>query len=127
MPTLIPQLRICGDRTVMVEFAQTISPEINDAIHGFVAALENANIPGIVECTPCYCSLGVHYDPLQIHWQVVMEQLNQLLRSQRQDWRHVGRRVEIPVVYGGDFGPDLEWVASAHGLNAQTVVALHSK
>jgi len=111
----------------MVEFAETISPEINVAIHGLAEALENAKIPGIVECTPCYCSLGVHYDPLQIQCHVVMEQLSQLLTSKRQDWRHVGRRVEIPVVYGGDFGPDLEWVASTHGLNAQNVVALHSE
>src|SRR5262249_37305926 len=99
---IAPKLRICGDRTVMVEFEQTISPAINDAIHGLAAALENANIPGLVECTPCYCSLGVHYDPLQIQCHDLMEQLSKLLSSNAQDWRHVGRRVEVPVVYGGD-------------------------
>src|SRR5262249_32664147 len=113
---IAPKLRICGDRTVMIEFEQTISPEINDAIHGLAAALENANISGIVECTPCYCSLGVHYDPLRIQCHDVMEQLSKLLSSNTQDWRHVGSRVEVPVVYGGDFGPDLEWMASTRGL-----------
>jgi inhibitor of KinA len=34
--------------------------------------------------------------------------------------------VEIPVCYGGDFGPDLESLASLHGLSADEAVALHA-
>jgi KipI family sensor histidine kinase inhibitor len=33
--------------------------------------------------------------------------------------------VEVPVCYGGEFGPDLEWVAAQHGLTAERVVELH--
>ncbi len=36
------------------------------------------------------------------------------------------RLVEIPVCYGGEFGPDLEEVAVARGLRPERVIELHS-
>ena len=32
---------------------------------------------------------------------------------------------KIPVVYGGDHGPDLEWVAEYHNLTAEEIVQFH--
>jgi KipI family sensor histidine kinase inhibitor len=37
------------------------------------------------------------------------------------------RRVEIPVQYGGDHGPDLQAVAQAHGLTPEDVIRIHSQ
>jgi inhibitor of KinA len=37
------------------------------------------------------------------------------------------RRITIPVVYGGDYGPDLGYVAKFHGLSEEQVVKLHSE
>ncbi len=37
-----------------------------------------------------------------------------------------GKRVFVPVVYGGDFGPDLAAVAQARGLSVEEVVEIHS-
>ena len=36
------------------------------------------------------------------------------------------RTVEIPVCYGGDYGPDLEFVAQHNSLTEEKVVAIHS-
>jgi KipI family sensor histidine kinase inhibitor len=36
------------------------------------------------------------------------------------------RRIEIPVIYGGSFGPDLDEVAGHCGLSPRQVVELHS-
>lgn len=120
-----PQLRPCGDRMVLVEFAPLIAPEINDAVHSLAAAVGKAGIPGIVEWTPSYCSLGIHYDPLQIAYSEIAKRVVELVSSNQPRTKRTDRRVEVPVVYGGDFGPDLEWVASAHGLDAAAIVALH--
>jgi len=122
-----PQLRACGDRMVMVEFAPMIAPEINDAVHSLAAAVENARIPGIIEWTPSYHSLGIHYNPLQIEYSDIVRRVGELVSSDQPGLRRVARRVKVPVVYGGDSGPDLEWVAIAHGLSVQAVVALHSE
>jgi len=110
---------------VMAEFAPMIAPEINDAVHRLAAAVENARIPGIVELTPSYRSLGIYYDPLQIEYSEIVQRLGELVSSDQPGLQRRARRVEVPVVYGGDFGPDLEFVASAHGLDAAAIVALH--
>jgi len=36
------------------------------------------------------------------------------------------RIVTIPVCYGGEFGPDLEYVANEHGLTIEEVIMIHS-
>lgn len=36
------------------------------------------------------------------------------------------RAVTIPVCYGGEFGPDLEYVASVHALTPDEVIAIHT-
>lgn len=39
----------------------------------------------------------------------------------------VGRTIEIPVCYGGDFGPDLENVAGINRLSQQEVISIHTE
>lgn len=122
-----PRISACGDRMVMVEFEPVIASEINDAVHTVTAAVENARIPGIVECVPSYHSLGIHFNPLQIRYSELVRRVRDILASDQPYQRRLLRRVEIPVVYGDDFGPDLKSVASARGLSVEAVVALHSE
>ena len=35
--------------------------------------------------------------------------------------------IEVPTVYGGEFGADLEYVAQTHGLTTEEVVRLHTE
>lgn len=122
-----PEVSACGDCTVMVEFEPVITPEINEAVHTLTAALEMARIPGIIECIPSYHSLGIHYNPLQIGYAEVVRRVCGIVESNQRHQRREVRRVEVPVVYGDGFGPDLESVASARGLSIEAVVALHSE
>lgn len=121
------QILACGDRMVSVEFAPVIAPEINEAVHSLAAAVENARIPGIVECIPSYRALGVHYDPLQIRYSEIVRQLNDLLSSRQISAKRIPRRLEVPVVYGDDFGPDLNSLATIHGLSGEATVTRHLK
>ena len=122
-----PEVGACGDRMVMVEFEPLLTPEINEAVHTLTVAVETARIPGIVECTPSYHSLGIQYNPLQIGYAEVVRRVREIVESDQRHQRRAVRRVEIPVVYGNDFGLDLESVARARGLNIEAVVALHSE
>jgi allophanate hydrolase subunit 1 len=98
---------------VLVEFEPVIAPEINDAVHELAAAVEMARIQGIVECIPSYCSLGIHCDPLQIGYSEIVRRVIEIVDAGRVHQRRPVRRVEVPVVYGGEFGPDLKTVAGA--------------
>ena len=110
---------------VIVEFSPQISVEINEAVHTLTAAVENAGVSGVVECTPSYASIGVYYNPLQIEYSEIVRRLGEIVSANQVTTKRTARRVEIPVVYGGDFGPDLESVAGAHHLSPEAVVGLH--
>src|SRR5262245_33835675 len=121
-----PEVRACGDCTVMVEFEPVIAPEINEAVHTVAAAVSAAGIPGIIECVPSYHSLGIHYNPLQIGYAELVRRVCEIVESGQRRPRRPIHRVEVPVLYGDDFGPDLKAVANSRGLSTETVVALHS-
>ncbi len=57
----------------------------------------------------------------------MIDELKEYLASVVLNEDRKGRLVRIPVVYGGDFGPDLEKVAKYHRLTVEEVIALHSK
>ncbi len=54
-----------------------------------------------------------------------------LLEDIRKEWPHVapatliGRVIDVPVTYGGQHGPDLQFVASRAGLTLEDAAALH--
>lgn len=116
----------CGDRMVLVEFANEISPEVHREVYRLFRLGTDARIAGIVEWVPSYRSLGVIYDPLQVSSSQVIEQLKQLRASEAQLPQGAERHLEVPVAYGGEFGPDLSFVAEFHGFTAEQVVSLHS-
>lgn len=75
------------------------------------------------------------YDPVKISYQhncdnlpydFVCSQLQQLLAELKDDKTITPRLVEIPVCYGGEFGPDLEYVAAFNGLTTEEVIHIHS-
>ena len=70
---------------------------------------------------PSYHSLGIHYNPLQIEYSELVRRVGELVSSSQPIAKRLVRCVEVPVAYGGGFGPDLEWVASARGLSAEAV------
>jgi inhibitor of KinA len=124
---MITQYQPCGDKMLLVEFAREISPETHAAVHRLALLLEQANIEGVTEWLPSYCSLGVIYDPLKLSYAALVEQLRQLQAvSAEGSSERVSRRVEIPVAYGGELGPDLAFVAEYHGLSCDEVIALHT-
>jgi inhibitor of KinA len=91
--------------------------------------LAESGLPGLLECVPGFTSLTIHYDPVQLPpsaegW--LDSSLPHLLAGLDESAGDDGRLVEIPVCYGGELGPDLEAVATLHGLTADEVVALHA-
>lgn len=116
----------CGDSAVTVEFGDKIDEEINSAVHAFAAAVESLGCPAIREAVPTYRSAAVHYLP----WLLDFQQIKALLAPLAQQAGGQAAReepvVEIPTLYGGEHGPDLEEVAAHCGLTPDQVIARHS-
>lgn len=119
--------RIAGDCGLLVEYGDGISPEANTKVRAMAAILANSPPAGMRECIPTYRSLLVVYDPAVADPAGLIERLEAL----EERWRTIDipepATVDIPVCYGGDFGPDIDVVAAHNGLDAEDVIRIHSQ
>jgi KipI family sensor histidine kinase inhibitor len=122
-----PKIRLMGDRALLVELGDGISPRINQKVCALYTGLAAQCIEGIKDLVPSYRSLMVVYDPLVIALDSLQSQLNETWSTLDDDRLAEPRTVEIPVVYGEQYGPDLEWVADYHKMSLQEVIRLHTQ
>jgi inhibitor of KinA len=85
-------------------------------------------LPGLRETVPAYTTLTVFYDPACAYEQVAAELRAALAASEAAPAapESLPEIVEIPVCYGGEYGPDLAAVAAHTELSASEVVARHA-
>ena len=121
-----PIIKISSDTSLTIEFGSEISYEINSRIRAFDKALAAQEIEGIVETVPTYCSLTIHYEPELIRYNDLRAKLETLLAGSYEGQSGPAAVVEIPVLYGGEYGLDLDYVAEHNGLTAKQVIDLHS-
>lgn len=120
-PLIAPE----GDCAVRVQFGETIDPTINSRVHGFCRAVEKAAIEGVVEWVPAYAVATVYYRPEVIGGADLIERLAGLA-SHAEAESQAASLIEIPVLYGGEWGPDLPALADRAGLSESDVIARHS-
>ena len=116
-----------GDCAVSVEFGQEISLEINHKVMALKMVLEQKPIRGIVELIPTYCSLLIQYDPMDLRYGQLRDRLEALVTQLDEVEMPPKQVVEIPVAYGGEYGPDLGEVARVHNISEDEVIKLHSE
>ena len=122
-----PVYRLAGDTGLSVEFGEAIDPDINKKVRTMAAAVKNRKPDGIIEIIPTYRSLLFIYDPVRIkpkHLMALIEDLESTIDT-------VGEKdvplIEIPVCYGGEFGPDMDNVKASSNLDSEEVIRLHSQ
>lgn len=113
-----------GDCAVRVQFGEAIDEGVNAKVHAFCRAVEKAAIPGVVEWVPAYCVATVYYSPGATSFEQLRDSLAALAAVD--EIPSAVSVIEVPVVYGGDFGPDLADLANRAGLSEEEAIALHS-
>ena len=103
----------CGDCAITVAFRQEIREETNQKIRYLAEKLQKANIHGLLETVPTYCSLTVYYEPLILPRKKLEKLILHQLSSYRADAAEKKRVFEIPVCYEGEFAPDMEEIGRA--------------
>jgi inhibitor of KinA len=123
-----------GDRALLITLGDSIDETTHRLVRAVCARLIARALPGFVELIPAYASVAVHYDPAAVPngngETVPYERFSAAVAAALADLGDEElpppRRVEIPVCYGGQYGPDLDDLAREHGLTADDVVRLHS-
>jgi KipI family sensor histidine kinase inhibitor len=116
-----------GDRGFLVELGDEISRQINQKVRALFIGLAGHNLKGIKELVPGYRSLMVVYDPLVSSLSSFKSQIMDIWGTVDEAQLPSPRIVEIPVVYGDEFGPDLEWVAHYLKMTPEEVIRLHTQ
>ncbi len=121
-----PQIQITGDTSVAIVFGDEISEDINTKIRAFDKALNDEQIVGVYETVPTYCALTIHYAPEVIRYRELRDKLEEMLAQSHKIQKMNTIVMEIPVVYGGEYGPDLEYVAKHNNMTPEEVIRRHS-
>lgn len=121
-----------GDRCLVIRFGTGIDVATGRRCAAAAAALRNASIRGVSDIVPTFNTVAVHYLPGRFAANTSARSLEAEIEGvlHRCEWdaSHTGGRlVDLPVCYGGEFGPDLADVAQRTGLTEQGVIALHGK
>jgi len=117
--TLLP----LGDTAVTVEFGHEITPDLNARALAFAQAVRDQGWEGIVDVVPAYASVSIHVDPLQLPITILSARLHDLRYDVAVPL--AGRQHRIPVVYGGEWGPDLDSVAAFARRSVAETIRLH--
>ncbi len=120
-----------GDNSMIIELGQDMSHEIQQKVKKVSSFFEENKFEWVIETVPGFTTVAVFYDPLKIKtttlpYDEVRAFLEPLLEKLEVDGDTEPRVVEIPVCYGGEFGPDLEEVANHNGLTVDEVIDIHS-
>jgi inhibitor of KinA len=120
------EFRISGDRSLLAVYGIGVDPAVNEKVRRMAALLTNSHPPGIAAVVGSYCTLSVHYDPLQIGFQGVVSLLLGLEQNLSRETVAEARTIDIPVCYDHAFGPDLDFVAKHNKMSRNEVIARHS-
>ncbi|NME99444.1 5-oxoprolinase subunit PxpB [Aneurinibacillus aneurinilyticus] len=133
-----------GDAAAVVELGAEISEAVHRKVKALSMRLEAQPIPGMIEYVPAFTTVTVFYDPYRVlkemgaqlsktgiskgvsPYRKVYNILEQMAADIGDEAESTVRVIEIPVCYGEEFGPDLEFVANHNGLTPEEVIRIHS-
>ena len=130
------QIMPLGDSALIVELGDAINESTHLRVQAAWRALTVEPMPGVSEAVPAYTTVTLFYDPAQVvqagapadnivAW--LDTRVRERLKDPPKSAKTKPRTVEVPVCYGGDFGPDLTRVATQAKLSLEEVVKRHAK
>lgn len=115
-----------GEGAIVIEAGTEINEDTQKRIQAIAALLEAQPPAWMVEFIQAFTTVTVFYNPLGALYESVKSDLETLLPHAEETASSLSRTVEIPVCYGGEFGPDLDFVAEHNGLTPEQVIDIHT-
>ncbi|TLS38668.1 5-oxoprolinase subunit PxpB [Pseudalkalibacillus caeni] len=126
-----------GDNAVIVEFGEDIDIKTQQKVKTFTRFLDDNPFPWMIEYVPAFTTVSIFYDPMEvlhlnkqnnrIPYEIICQKIGIVLTKLTIEETLEPRVVEIPVCYGGDFGPDLDHIAEHNEISAEEVIKFHSE
>jgi KipI family sensor histidine kinase inhibitor len=114
-----------GDCALLIQLGERIDAELSARTIALADALRTARLSGVLDVAPAYASVCVRYDPMTNARERLVIAIATFVEKAITATAATQALVEIPVCYGGDFGPDLDDIARHGQLDARDVIARH--
>ena len=124
-----PRAEPLADDAWLVTLGAGMDPLDNRRVHALAAHIRSARPAWLVDLVPAYSSLAVFFDPACPARDQVRAWLLAMARECDDDLSadpDPPRTVELPVAYGGDFGPDLATAAATLGMEPEALAQAHA-
>jgi KipI family sensor histidine kinase inhibitor len=122
---MTPDPVYAGDSALLLEIGDPlIDPDLNRRAIGIARTLRERSLPGVRDVVSTFRSVAVFFDPLSTDVARVAAALRDAADARRSS--ESGRTIDVPVVYGGEAGPDLTEVAAFARSTPQEVVERHA-
>lgn len=125
------QINFHGDSTFVIEFGKDIDVYTNKLVQFVFSKIEKRLYKNlfIKDVYPTYKSLVINYDNLAIDYQALKNKIEPLIFEIIDNYdKNVSndKVLEIPVKYGGEFGPDLKIMSKKLNISEESIINIHS-
>ncbi len=121
-----PQIKVMGERAILVEFTPEISEKQLEDLLFYKKLIQKKYLKQKVEVINTYSSLLIYYhnhiDNIYSEVSGVEELLNGTNIVKKPNFQ----LFYIPVCYDHEFGPDLDYISVEKNLSLEEIIALHS-
>lgn len=115
-----------GDAALVVELPEAFDTATSARVVAMAEAVRRRCGHVVRDVVVGYHTVTVYFDPLATDAGWLEEQLETIAIESSSAVESEGATIEVPVCYGGDFGPDLASVAERIGCSEEEVVRLHT-
>lgn len=125
-----PVLETLGDTALLLRWGEHIDDGLVQRVQATARALRADAPVWVLDVVPAYASVAVFIDAQALAFGLPIARAEtwclSVAAAIEVDGPDPGRRVEIPVRYGGADGPDLVALAESAGLDVDEVIARHT-
>lgn len=121
------RISTCGEAALRVESHSTHGETDWRTVHNLARHLRQSRLPGLHDAVPTYDSVLLEFSPEQTDGDT-LSHFVRLIESTHDLTTPIppARKFLVPVVYGGDRGPDLGFVAEHLHISEQEVIDQHT-
>lgn len=134
---MVLQMKQLSECAMLIEVGEEISEQTHARIQQIIKHITSQQLRSITELVNSYTNVCVYYDPMQLKKELahiegntaaqkLMTFLRDVLQQPMSTVEQTGRTIDIPVYYGGEYGPDLAYVAAHHNMTEQQVIDIHT-
>lgn len=120
------EIQIINEQTFMIYFENKIDRETYNKVQQTVQYIKSQSISAIIDIVPSYRAIMISFDIEKNTADEIIQQLNLSELNFTDTNSKAQRLIHIPVLYGGEVGPDIKEVANYNHLTTEDVIHIHS-